>query len=440
MSYYLYIRDGRFHVAIAAGRYASGRVKYVRRSTGVEIPAANLSRLEAAYKSKQHPPRNHWTAEERQAHAIADQLVEEIADGVAGADPPIAEYFKGFWKSDGAYANEFRSAGLPISERHLKNRRNETKRFINWCNEQGLGYVSELTPAVIHAYRDLVSAQGIAPGTKNNRLRAIYIPIGRLVELGRLRRDPRPTSRTTAEKLAARKYRKNPTSGRVAFEPSQLQEILKPEHWDDLLARLGAELALMCALRRSELRGLKWDVIRPKATELDVIRGYTDDDGLKAPKWEHVRENVPVPPSLMRELNAIREEHHGYVFQEDNGPVPPEYFFDALRLAGSRCDPLIEINRRLGFHSLRHSYVTASEARIIEQRRAALRTVAGHASPEAQDHYRHTLRSEEERIAAEWDLWRIEKKLTLLDAGEHPGLSVFDLDKLSADEGQAATS
>ncbi len=164
---------------------------------------------------------------------------------------------------------------------------------------------------------------------------------------------------------------------------------------------------------------------------IDVVDNWQDQeaDPLKPPKWWHEKFDVPLPGAVVAELSALRGERTGLVFCDvfDNSvPIHNQYLFQSLRAAGAGCDPVITVNRKLGFHSLRHSFVSVGDVRAQEERRAALRDVAGHNDDATQALYRHKLQSESERVAGEWDSFLIENGLTIAHvADNHEGLFLY---------------
>lgn len=376
------------------------------------------------------------------SEAAAHNQVKEWIDAgkFQSAPDSVSVYFATFWTRESPYIREFDEPdedgnATPISELHLKNRHNQAALFIKWCKENGVQKLSDVTRAVLSEYRDWLATAKPSKATRLNYWRAVTIPIERAVQDGKLTVSPVPPS----PKATGRANRASRGKKREAFDVPELLDVLKPERWADLRARTGALLALTCSLRRAEIRGLLWENVHPDALTLDVVSSWrdTEETHLSPPKWFHERLAVPVPFSVMVELQALAPpDGTGLVFRDIDTPSVPigeQVLFRALRDAGAACETPIEINRYKGFHSLRHSYVSVADARIVEQRRQALRTVAGHNDARTQDMYRHVLHSEEERIAIEWDAWLTENKLTVFDIpATHQSYGVFDVSIIRA--------
>lgn len=350
----------------------------------------------------------------------------------------VKGYFSGFWTRESPYVREFDEPDedgntFPMSESHLSNRARQVNAFIDWCTDRGIVKLSDVTRAVLSEYRDHIASVKKTASTRSDYWRAVTVPIERAVSDGKLPVSPVPPVKHQGRRRSSHSAKIK----RTAFDTDELVTLLNFALWSDLRARTGALLALVAGLRRGEVRGLLWSNIYPTAGTIDVVTSYKDDEGLARPKWFHDREQVPLPQSIIIELQAMAPESGaGYVFTSPvnrSAPVSTKYFLANLRAAGQCADPPMKIDSRKGFHSLRHSSVSVADARLQEERRRALREIAGHSDARTQQGYMHDLRSEEKRIADEWDLFLIENKLSIHHCPpDHPGRIAFDWSRVPA--------
>ena len=362
---------------------------------------------------------------EQAAHSQVQQWIE--TGRFQNSPDSVQRYIGDFWTRESAYVREL-DEGAPVSELHLENRYRQAAAFVEWCAPRGIVMLSDITRSILSEYRDWITREKQSNSTRSDYWRAVTIPIERAVIDGKLYVSPvPPLKRSTASRG---KHKAQNT--RQAFDVPELVDLFQFARWDDLRARTGALLALTCSLRRAEVRGLTWACVRPRSNTLDVLYSWRDKEKLSPPKWFHERHGVPVPPAVMVELKALAPESGGgFIFADMDDPTVPVkdmYFLRAMRRAGKAGETAIPIiGQRRDFHSLRHSYVSVSDARIVDERRRALRAVAGHRDDNTQAHYRHVLQSEEQRIAMEWNEWLQDNRLTVDNCPEnHPSMDVFN--------------
>lgn len=355
----------------------------------------------------------------------------------------VRGYFGEFWTRESPYVKEFDEPDedgntFPMSEGHLGNRSRQAKEFVKWCTDRGIMRLTDVTRPILSEYRDHLATTKKSPSTRSDYWRAVTVPIERAVSDGKIPVSPVPPVKHQGRRRSAHSTKIK----RTAFDTDELVKLFAFSRWDNLRARTGALLALVAGLRRGEVRGLLWHNIFPAAGTLDVVTSYKDDEGLSRPKWFHDRLQVPLPASIVLELQAMAPESgSAFVFTSPvykGAPVSTKYFFENLRAAGKRTDPPMKIDSRHGFHSLRHSSVSVADARLQEERRRALREIAGHADAKTQQGYMHTLKSEETRIAGEWDRFLIENKLSIHHCPkDHPGRIAFDWSRVPALESES---
>ena len=156
-------------------------------------------------------------------------------------------------------------------------------------------------------------------------------------------------------------------------------------------------LALRTGLRQGEIRGLQWDAIDWKNRILTVRHTYCDyTQSLTSPKSNRER-HVPIADDLYEVLQA-RRKSTGYVFTNRRArPFPQHSHLRYLRNVQEKTGL-----RKIGWHTLRHTFATHLAAKV------SLRTVQellGHSTITMTMRYAHvapsSLRAAIDLLAAE---------------------------------------
>ena len=146
-------------------------------------------------------------------------------------------------------------------------------------------------------------------------------------------------------------------------------------------------MALKTGLRQGELRGLQWEAIDWENRVLTVRHSFCEyTQTLTSPKSNRAR-HVPLDNDLHELLNA-RRRSSGYVFTNGQGrPFPQQSHLRCLRHAQESAGL-----RKIGWHTLRHTFATHLVARG-----APLRTVQellGHSTITMTMRYAHVAASD----------------------------------------------
>ncbi len=176
-------------------------------------------------------------------------------------------------------------------------------------------------------------------------------------------------------------------------------EILSAEEMVDVLAKLDghalyhiATLALATGMRRGELLALRWEDLDLEGATVTIKRSLEETRAglrFKAPKTEHGRRTISLPPSSVDALRAHRRhqlelrialgqgrpESSALVFSTvEGGPLSPDNISrDWRRVTAARKLP------RVRFHALRHTHASALIASGLDVLTISRRL--GHASP-----------------------------------------------------------
>jgi len=163
------------------------------------------------------------------------------------------------------------------------------------------------------------------------------------------------------------------------LEPGEIKRLI--ESTDERHKAL-IMFACLTGARQSEILGLRWsdlDLEEGKANIRQVLQGGR----FLSPKSQASRRTIDLPPVLMRELKThqlrqavkLEENPHDLVFTSNKGTpldshnVTHRILEPALRIAGIR---------KVGFHALRHSYVSMliSQGENVK----TIQALVGHAS------------------------------------------------------------
>lgn len=170
--------------------------------------------------------------------------------------------------------------------------------------------------------------------------------------------------------------------------PPPATDFLSGEEAETLLANadgLAYEMILMAlrtGLRQGEIRGLQWEAIDWENRLLIVRHSFCDyTQSLTSPKSNRERA-VPLADDLYQVLHA-RRASTGYVFTTGNGrPIPQTNHLRCLRNVLKRAGL-----RKVGWHTLRHTFATHLAAKGIPLR--AVQELLGHSTITMTMRYSH---------------------------------------------------
>jgi integrase len=166
--------------------------------------------------------------------------------------------------------------------------------------------------------------------------------------------------------------------------------------WLDLRQKAALVLGFSCGLRRGEIRALRWKSVDFNSHILIITENFTDDDGMVQPKAGSSR-FVPFFGTALDILTELKRTNPYGAEPEDfvlpnvgrDNPLAAitikrgfERIMDAIGIEKDA-----RKNRKLSFHSMRHSFVTrAREAGLSDFVVAAL---SGHKTTQMVEHYSH---------------------------------------------------
>lgn len=309
----------------------------------------------------------------------------------------LLQYVKAFWNEDSPYFREraqvkkkppsayYIKAGQDIVRLHLE----KYPPFKNLPFYQ-------LSPALIRDFMLWEAERGFSGIRINRALQVLRVPVRYAVERDEMRVDP-----FTKVKPAAVEWKEKGILTRAEFKRLVELPAGNARH------RLAVCLGLLCGMRRGEVRGLHWEDIDWESGVINIRHNWQDMEGVKGPKYDSKRD-VPVVREVAELLARCHEEcgkpASGLVFarKKDGKPFCNGYFrialireLTAIGIKGNwtsrKPAPDDWVNeqaeRRLSFHSLRHTFITMSLLAKINE--VEVQALAGHKSRQMLNRYTH---------------------------------------------------
>jgi integrase len=256
--------------------------------------------------------------------------------------------------------------------------------FKNWLTaaRPEVRFMHEVTPAVAEEYATHLWKSGISPRTYNgtiNFLRSVFATL-------------RTNAGMTTDPWHDISKQENEAEGRREFTPGELQKICTTARGAlrDWLA-----IGLYTGLRLGDVVTLRWDEIDFREHMIKRIPNKTRRKRRIVKLPLH-----PVLETMLRELRARTVGTSEYLFPDDaalyekgRSSAITKHIQDHFTACGIQTTEKItgqhrrKVIVRVGFHSLRHSFVSLCAANRIPQ--VAIQEMVGHGSPAMTEHYTH---------------------------------------------------
>jgi integrase len=324
------------------------------------------------------------TSDKNAARRKAEGL---LRDGIVPSvdDPEVLAYLIGFWAPGSLYARAKALRGAPLSPRYIKLNADAVRLQVKPYAALAGKHVSELTPGLVDRWLIWLQDNGRGQRTINIALQALRVAVRRWAKA---RRSPDPLE--GVQKVAER------PQARGSLSLPEIRLLLALEPGKDKRVWCGALLGCLAGLRLGEVRGLRWEDVDKEHGLIHVVQSVPAFERTpRAPKWGSTGE-VPAPTMLLDALDMLAESapygRMGYViYSADQGePVGTEFlcggFMRMLEAIGIGAKARAE--RRLSFHSLRHSFVSLSRLAGIPD--FLVQRYARHKSPGMMEQYSHS--------------------------------------------------
>ncbi len=254
-------------------------------------------------------------------------------------------------------------------------------RFVGWMAEQHpkITALRDITPRHADAFARWMSREGFAPGTYNKYVNLLTLVWRVLKEEARLAENPWPD--IERKRLAP--------AGRRELTIEELRNVCSQAKGD---MRLLLALGLYTGLRLGDSCTLHWG-------EVDMARRKIVRTPSKIARNPGAR---PVSIAIHPELFALLAETPP---AKRRGPLLPQIAASYARHSGHVCERIqahftacgvetagrkvgIRNSVAVGFHSLRHSFVSLCRAADVPL--SVVEAIVGHANPAMTRHYTHT--------------------------------------------------
>lgn len=255
-------------------------------------------------------------------------------------------------------------------------------RFELWSSRNGVEYLHELDRGHAERYAEDLWKSHVSPSTFNAHIK-LLTNIFKLLE----------TYAGLSENVWARIIRKDktPDQGRRNFTEPELRIILNRAEGNQ---RVMFVLGLFTGLRLGDVVNLRW-------TDVDAKSGFIVVVPMKVSRLGNAkRVELPIHPALKQALDEHRRkakseflfpaERELYARNAGNITQPIQEFFNSCGIQTNEKSENGERRRaivRVGFHSLRHSFVSLCAKAGAPQH--VVQRLVGHGSPAMTEHYTH---------------------------------------------------
>ena len=289
---------------------------------------------------------------------------------------PFTRYVEDFWEPDSVYVRECALVDKkPLSLSYIKmNHGIAVNHVTPYPGFKGL-YLPDLSSGLIHDWMLWEAERGVSGIRINKALQAMRIPVRYALSRDELRRDP---FKNVKDAAATREEKGILTKQEVR----KLLELQKPPEKEHLAVLLG----VLCGMRLGEVRGLHWEDI--DGDTIHIRHNWQDLEGIKTPKCGSER-TVPLPEAVKKLVRTVPREGALVYGRPDGKPLCNGYFRNSCirELKAIGIDKDAGKDRRLSFHSLRHTYVTLGRMAGITD--IEIQVLAGHKSFAMTEHYSH---------------------------------------------------
>jgi integrase len=389
-----------FHVGYLK---ATGKGYLLMKSTGIKAP------VEWFDENGMARGRNGKKAE-AEADSIARKWLNDStvsANGLSlesfllGVWTPGSEYLRTKEKdSDRVYSVDFIKNSYRLLEDY----------FLPWAKDNGLINLTDLNHRNLLQWRNdlsdgLIDGKRRAKGRHNrqplsavscNKVRqALFTALSWAVEIDLLDSHPGKKVKRISERRQVENSRQ--LKALRILELSEAKRLFNPDLWksnysDDFISYSAALFCFSTGARQGEARGLQFKNINFHTGFCHIVSSYQDGQGLKPPKWESIRMNVPLPDVVLDTFQKIKEFYPYHNPKEDdfvfpnlndrNKPINKATLNKSLSRAIKRA----EIDKQISFHDLRHTWASLAENSLPQ---SAIMSVLGHRNEQTTQNYTH---------------------------------------------------
>jgi len=325
------------------------------------------------------------TSDERKAVKKALEILKSTPKNPLKQDPLLVDALINFWQRNSEYVKSRKLDGHILSNAYIDKTRFYIESLVKTFSSFNKLRLSQVTPRILDKWRSTVGYSSASCKGVNHALNGIRVFLRWAFFQGIIPNDP-----TTSFKYIA--YKPKEKGALSLLEMGKIEAL----DWSDIRQKAALVLGFSCGLRRGEIRALKWKNVDLSKHIITVIENYTDDDGMREPKAGSSR-LVPIFGKALEILNELKQtnpyggEPDDFVFpnvvrDKPLAAITIKRGFERIMNAIG-IDNTTRANRKLSFHSMRHSFVTrAREAGLSDFVVSAL---SGHKTTRMVNHYSH---------------------------------------------------
>lgn len=326
-----------------------------------------------------------------EAERIAREMAGTIKPKAKKSQEPselLFDYLERFWKEDSPYFTErLILRKKKTSSYYIDMSHDDVRRHIRPCPHlQGVTLEKLKAGDVLAWQLWAIEKHGMAARRCNAVLQTMRVPVRDALRREIISKDP------------FRQVLQLPVDSpeKSIIMPDTIRAIIKLKGKVDPRFRALVLLACGCALRRGEIRGLKWESIDFEAGTLRVENNLVPGDPIKQPKYGSFR-TVGMPEYVLDVLDELKEFRPAgtgvFVLWDSEKPGEPIPVSSCrygtrqvLALAGIPIEKQKEIGCTL--HSGRHSFITLGRQAGLSD--SEVQALAGHHGDAIMNRYTHT--------------------------------------------------
>lgn len=265
----------------------------------------------------------------------------------------LRDYLQPFYVEDRCpHVARLRTEKHPISSHHIKLQRTNITKYI-FTDEIAERNVRELRRGDIVDFRQRLLNRGFSDSKVNRVVKTLKTCIKEGIYREELDRDPT---------LGVGNIREDKQE-RGTFTRKELASLFPKEGfgpWPDLIAYTCFLVAATTGMRRGEILALRWKDIDFDKRVYHVRQAWKNDHEVGLPKWEKVRENLPLPDVTAQKLLELRiQSFHvlpdALVFHKKGGIRRSTLWWQQTFTEAMKKAKIKAKERRLTAHSFRHS-------------------------------------------------------------------------------------
>jgi integrase len=329
--------------------------------------------------------RSTGASDERKAVKKALEILKDIPKSPLKTDPPFVDFLVSFWQRNSDFVQIRELDGHRLTNTYINKTKFYIEKLVSPYEPFKKIRLAQVSPRILDKWKLAVNQTNESRKGINHAINGMRVPLRWAFSKGYISSDP-----TLSFKYI--NYKPKEKGALSLLEMGKIEAL----DWPDIRQKAALILGFSCGLRRGEIRALRWKYVDLNRHIITVVENFTDDDGMKEPKAGSSR-LVPIFGTALEILNELKRTNP-YGGDDEDFVLPNvardkplaaitirrgfEKIMDAIQI-----DRTARANRKLSFHSMRHSFVTrAREAGLSDFVVSAL---SGHKTVQMVEHYSH---------------------------------------------------